>query len=825
MDELTRESQLQQALQTIHQYLSDSIAPLMAADSVTLLLDLAPQILAAEVIKWASAQGPGKSSSVSYSDYLFHALKKLHDMAGLKLISEGRLQPYFTQLAEAVLAHCPAADRTVLADALQRLGQTDTALTQAVAYVHRLPQPSSAFKASGEREEDLPELKHSAVLQRRLSILLQRLGEETPGFASATGATAEKQEGLVSQVVTTAAAAAQNDRDFRLLQERLRSLGIDSGTDKIFRVLSQSLPGWSVPLVPEAAAGGVPARQNTAVEAMRQIMNLAEDGWESSKRFQDMVQAAIEQFNTGSLARAATMFDLAASLATEGRLDADAVAGIRRGAHESLDLNRLRAFANKPEKHQLLRKVLNFFEPLNVEGLLDSLQLETKRDRRRLLLTLLETHGVPAREMAFKRLKELLARADLTKDWYFARNLICLQHRIPHPDDATRDEEIEAMRSLLVIENPAPLLREVVTGLGQIKDSKAEQILLEWAKRLGQHLLEPPPSGPDPGKWIGLLDRVIFTLAQYGTPDARRAVVDHGLYHGEELGDTLARLSYLSGQDFSADEAAVANLVKALRSKIPRKLFGVFLQKNEQALLHLIKALSSTPAPAVKQAFESIAARFPDRECGKAASRALKEFNTAQKRSEVGAECLLGDLELFSLPDLLQQLGSLQLTGTLTIKDLRGEQTGIITLAGGRVRSSSAGRLQGEQAVYQLLESPAEGAFAFQGRRDCSDQDPRDAPVLQDLKPLIQEGVRRYDELQRVRAIVPDSAVLTPTGAEPIPHPDEEDPALFVQVWRSVGSGATPEKCEAECLVDSYSVRSLLARWVEEAVLSLSGSS
>ena len=138
------------------------------------------------------------------------------------------------------------------------------------------------------------------------------------------------------------------------------------------------------------------------------------------------------------------------------------------------------------------------------------------------------------------------------------------------------------------------------------------------------------------------------------------------------------------------------------------------------------------------------------------------------------------------------------------------------------MQSAGAGRLQGAEAVYQILERPFAGTFVFHGRREKVRQVQTEGPQLLDLTSVLFEGMRRYDELQRARAIVPDSAFLKPTGADPVPRPPEDDAALFEQVWKSIGAGASPEKCEAECLSDTYRVRSLLARWVEEDVLSVS---
>ena len=74
--------------------------------------------------------------------------------------------------------------------------------------------------------------------------------------------------------------------------------------------------------------------------------------------------------------------------------------------------------------------------------------------------------------------------------------------------------------------------------------------------------------------------------------------------------------------------------------------------------------------------------------------------------------------------------------------------------------------------------------------------------------------------MQRARALVPDGCRLRPTGPEPRPRADEEDPALFHRVWSRASSGASPDECEADSPADAFQIRVLLARWVEDAVLA-----
>jgi len=82
--------------------------------------------------------------------------------------------------------------------------------------------------------------------------------------------------------------------------------------------------------------------------------------------------------------------------------------------------------------------------------------------------------------------------------------------------------------------------------------------------------------------------------------------------------------------------------------------------------------------------------------------------------------------------------------------------------------------------------------------------------------------MRRYDELERARAFVPDFALLHRKGPEPLPEEDPEEQALAAQIWPRTAGGITPEECEAACSTDAWRVRRLLARWVEEEIVDVS---
>jgi hypothetical protein len=128
------------------------------------------------------------------------------------------------------------------------------------------------------------------------------------------------------------------------------------------------------------------------------------------------------------------------------------------------------------------------------------------------------------------------------------------------------------------------------------------------------------------------------------------------------------------------------------------------------------------------------------------------------------------------------------------------------------------GSIRGEDAVYQLFEKPFNGTFAFHSKQDLAPHGPLAPP--QDVVSLMLEGARRYDELKRAAAIVPDHVTLKPTGTESSPLKDEDEDFAHL-VWSKAATGlAKPGDCEAGISTDSYRVRRLLAHWVEEGALA-----
>src|SRR4030095_1339548 len=121
--------ELEEAVLELQQYLSDSLPPLVVADSIQILMKYPPQAVMPTIRAWTAAQYRGQGSSVPVSDYLFHALKKIHMMGEFKLVALEPLAAYIETLKPVVLSFCPEEDREMLRENLGRLGETAGAST------------------------------------------------------------------------------------------------------------------------------------------------------------------------------------------------------------------------------------------------------------------------------------------------------------------------------------------------------------------------------------------------------------------------------------------------------------------------------------------------------------------------------------------------------------------------------------------------------------------------------------------------------------------------------------------------------------------------
>ena len=886
---------IQEALYELRRFLSDEIAPLTVADSVSLLLENDPDIMATGIRLWVESQLL-RQQSVSTANYFYHALKKIRVVGDLNLVSKDQLAKYLHYLSQYVISCTPPEERQTLASNLNQLEGANPTFDAPVNFFYlqsQNPNPPTQSLAAPLPVRD-PSIEAARGVSggggRRFDMLLERLegralGNNGSGYALSppppafgnnlnAGFGGAQQGGfpavpvvngaLAARAFAMAAANAQNEAELEQYLQRLGQNSLQTSSQNIFMTLGQNLPDWALLTNPvPSSAGGVgvpppaPAHSDSLLEAMERMVSLASDPRERAKRFDEIVQTAILQFNEGWLGRAASMLDTAQGLITAKEVEASTGNLVRQKGHEKINYERLRGYVESPHQRPLLRKVLGFFPDLTPEGLLAKLRVEEVRNRRRLIMMLLEIHGTDARPAVFKALQETVNERD-DRIWYFQRNLLHLMHLIPRENDFCSDEEISVIIPFTKLNHPSQVAREALSNLGIKNDRRAEKALVACLGEYEKTLVNIDGTPFQPAEIRLLLDRIILVLVRVGTPIARRAVVEHGLKEEPQLGNTAARLAELGNLDLSSDPDLVERILYVLARALPNKLVSMFVKKDDKDAVNLVKSLSGTASPTVRRLFSAVAKKYPNRDFGQAAAEALTGFgdveaqptakaatpkeveapsavattaaplssihNSSETESLIAPAALSGDLAIFGLPALLQNLADSRLSGVLTLKSQTGEVIGTITLDEGRIRSSSAKRLRNVDAVYQLLQKPLAGTFHFVQQENLSpgeDSSKAESGEPLELIPVLLEGMRRYDELQASCAVVPDNATFTPIAAYPPQHEEERDENLIKAVWDSAISGASAAECENQLIIDSYRVRRLLSHWVEQSALTL----
>lgn len=814
-------TELRESLEDLRDYLADEIPPLLAADGIELLIGRAPDGLTDQVERWISLHHQARRSTVRFADLAFHALRKLFLLGELALIPKQDLGAYLRSLVESLVPHCAPEDRELFRTSLERLRSGPRELSPGGLRAGSiLTSQASGLQAAGD-EAASGELAREL---RRFSLLLARV--KSPGGGTAPGAPdAAPGEDLVAALLSAAASSARDPSELGKYLQHLQQLGVvEAGSAQVVRSLARALPAWAPVEAPE------PEELGSSARAIHRLVDLAGEPMQRLARFEEVVGAIVEEASSGSLARAVALVQVAARLLADGRVPAADAEMVRGRAQGSLDTERLRSFALDSRLHPQLRQLLGFFPGLRPEGILVSLENQPDRALRRLLLTLLEVHGPAARPAILERLEGALADSrDVA--WFWQRNLVYLLHRIPCSTDEVEERELEYVLAFSELGHHPRVVGEAVTRLGQIPHERAEGALLARFREVEAGI----ESGGLPE--VGLEDlerlRALLTtlLLRGGSDTARRALVQAALRRLREAGDGGA-LAELRKVDLSRDPDLVDELLQVLRDALPRKLLGVTLRRNDEIITRVVQGLSSTPTAPVLRLLEELAGGYPREPFGLEASRVLAALGAPpapDARPEAApdagpaapaAQRMEGDLRLFGLPNLLQSLAQNELSGILTLRDDRGATVAVLELRKGELVYCSTSRLQGEQAFYQILERQVATSFLLEGGERGSRTGGAGAMEPRGILRLLMEGMRRHDEYQRARALVPDPAVLVPAGPKPTSLPGETDGVFMRDLWTQVKGGATAAACEETLPADAYRVRTLLAHWLAEGAVT-----
>jgi len=138
-----------------------------------------------------------------------------------------------------------------------------------------------------------------------------------------------------------------------------------------------------------------------------------------------------------------------------------------------------------------------------------------------------------------------------------------------------------------------------------------------------------------------------------------------------------------------------------------------------------------------------------------------------------------------------------------------GRKLAELTFVSGEVVRAKHGHLAGEDAVYQLFQSPVEGEFSFTG---CAvEEAPSPREVTLPAISLLMESVRLQDELSVLRERLPDPRRVF---RQKVPHLAWDAPEtleLAAAVWSRLKRGGTLEELQREVPRCSHAIYATVA--------------
>jgi len=821
----------------LKRYLSDEIAPMIFANNASELFELPVGVVVHEIQSWIGDQFRG-SSNMTAGDLIFHVATKLHQLGVLELIPREEVAQFMDGLRPYLLQLCPPEQQAELQTNFGHLEKSTSIASRSTEVLHKSVQdPGGGYSGGGGHQAgsggvvpgrgsgqlmgvpgiSVPTADPAALV--RLNFLLDTLQKTVAQQAGVPGGSAPQSASMLAHVVDEVASHVGSSLELETQLGFLKELGVPGLSAGLIQQLGRSLPDWAPP-AQETVAGAEPPAG--AARAMRKVVKLSKDRDELTQRFKELVTVAVEEFNGGSLGRAVTMLDLAGRMIEGGDVEAAIAEAVYAESLPTLDPSQLEALADDPDKRLLLRRVLKFFPQLHPDRLIEQLVEGNDREVRLRLLKLLRAHGEAARSEAVHALDESLNSPQrLPAD--VERSLLYLMRAIPRTDDDTVDHEIDILNRTSDLRQPLPVIRESFSVLRLLKHPRAYGILSARVSELEDGLTATAPIPLDANESLLLLSNTIKQLRQDPDNDALEIVITHGLKGTPQLGDTYNRLASLGATDLSDYPAQVVRLTDAISEELPRKFLGMSVGAQRKALIlePLITAVSGTRSPEVQKLLAEIAKKHGDQAYGQKAAEALKGIGrpVAAAAPADDSITLSGDLGLFGLPNLLQNLADNRVTGTLNIVGSDGAKAASVRFAGGGMVSAAFGHLVDDIAIYQMLERPVEGRFRF-AEASGAEQEPGTAANARSVMGLLLEGMRRFDEFNRACALIPDDAVYKPTGKKATDVKEDGDPKLAKEVWGRAARGASTAEVERELPIDAFRVRRLYEHWVTEGSLA-----
>ena len=170
-----------------------------------------------------------------------------------------------------------------------------------------------------------------------------------------------------------------------------------------------------------------------------------------------------------------------------------------------------------------------------------------------------------------------------------------------------------------------------------------------------------------------------------------------------------------------------------------------------------------------------------------------------------GAKQLQGNLKYFDLATVIQTLIGSHQTGNLVVSQDGGKQkVAEIFFFKGNIAKARVRHLSGDDAVFQLFQSPLEGEFSFTGKTVPDEEVHSD--ITMPAISMLMESVRLSDELPLLQARVPDAQRTYRHKAAQLTWEEADTVELAASVWARLKKGASMTELQRDIPRCSYAL-------------------
>jgi CRP-like cAMP-binding protein len=219
------------------------------------------------------------------------------------------------------------------------------------------------------------------------------------------------------------------------------------------------------------------------------------------------------------------------------------------------------------------------------------------------------------------------------------------------------------------------------------------------------------------------------TIFRIGDPSDAIYVIKSGVVEicrakGDQ--EKMAVVAYLGESDPIGEMAIMTGSARGSLARVPQK--AEILKIDKKVFMDLLNQISELSIALL----EVLSKRLED--------------GLRKQRATARYQHLSGDLEYFDLPTIIQTLATTERTGTLTITDQQEGVFAMLYFEAGKILFAKLAHLKGEEAFYQLFQSPVQDAFTFRGGLPQAEFE-KEKEIGTTTMGLLMEAAHQQDEL------------------------------------------------------------------------------